>query len=263
MPPIFLVDLDDTLIDSQRFKADFFAQYALAVGFDNRESQQQIWQLYSVYRRQPGQIVGLIGFGEWLKKYFSYEVNVRAINEVIKSIRFEKYLLPEAKKLIDKLQTLGKVVLWTSGSYEEQGQKVTDTGLNLVLGVSDALNTTTAGWQANLERDANSILIDPQKTRQTEIRLGEFREVFPENPLIYIDNSPGQVTKALSVNDSNLRVVWVNTGNMQAEIEERSKLLEEKFPAYSNLAKLLEDFNNWTTVEGTPNSGLKGKKRRL
>ena len=262
MQPVFLVDVDDTLVDSHRFKADFFTKYAQALGFTTHKEKEQAWELYRLYRQKTNEPIGMRGFGKWLKIYFSYEDNVKAINEVIDNICFENYLLPEAKVLIEKLKALGKVVLWTSGNFEEQQQKVTDTGLNLILRGAEVVCATTEGWQEKVLKEADSILIDPQKTKITADRLRQFRVIFPENLLVYIDNSPSQIAKAMKVNDPELTTVWVNTGDMEVDRESRETLLKGSQHGYSGLAELIGDSPFWKMVEDGINPGSREKQRK-
>jgi len=258
MNPVFLVDVDDTLIDTQAFKKDFFHKLGLAFDFlpDTRDSE--VWRLYHLFRERQQKAYSFTDFAKFLKQTFPvHEDDLVKVDRVIAEIDFKPYLLPQANDFLRQLESLGTVILWTAGTTDGQGQKLSQTGLDRILEETRIIEATKNALDPELSQVKSGILIDPFKPSATVTRLQELRTLFPKRQLFYIENSPRQVAKAQTVEDPDLKIIWIKTGDTEVEIEERVQLLQESLPQYANLHDLHKDINQWCRVEGALNPGLK------
>lgn len=123
---MFLLDVDNTLIDNDRVKGDIRAGIAKAVPPDRAA---RFWSIYEEVRSEEG---GVVNFPETLRRFrraFPEEPGNPAVDDVVLTVPFERYLYPESLRVVDRLWTLGEVAILSDGDRVYQPAKIAGAGL--------------------------------------------------------------------------------------------------------------------------------------
>jgi len=185
MPTIvFLVDIDNTLLDNDRVKAAMEAGIRSLAGDDGA---QEFWAVYEEVRREldyvdlPGTLARFRARRPDLRKF-------PQLSAMLLNYPFEADLYPGAMAVVDHLKALGAVVVLSDGDPVFQPAKIGR------IGVADAV-------------DCN-VLIYAHKERH----LNEVRALYPADHYVLIDDKPGVLTRAKSVMGTQLTTVHVRQG---------------------------------------------------
>jgi FMN phosphatase YigB (HAD superfamily) len=124
-PVVFLIDVDNTLLDNDAVVEDLKAHLIEAFGVD---CQQRYWDLFEGLRRE-------LGYADYLGALQRYRVErprdprVLEISLYLLRYPFADRLYPRALDVIDRLRVLGPVVILSDGDVVFQPRKIERSGL--------------------------------------------------------------------------------------------------------------------------------------
>jgi FMN phosphatase YigB (HAD superfamily) len=124
---VFLLDVDNTLLDNDRVKQDIRSAIARLVAADRAS---RFWSLYEEVRGEEG----VVNFPETLRRFrraFPDEPHAEDVDREVLSVPFERYLYPRAIEVIGRLWTLGDVAILSDGDRVYQPAKIARAGLLL------------------------------------------------------------------------------------------------------------------------------------
>ena len=122
---VFLIDVDNTLLDNDRVAADLKAHLAAEVG---RERQQRYWVLFEELRTE-------LGYADYLGALQRYRVEnprdpkLLAVSMYLVDYPFANRLYPNSLDVIDHLKRWGPVVILSDGDAVFQPRKIERSGL--------------------------------------------------------------------------------------------------------------------------------------
>lgn len=122
---VFLLDVDNTLLDNDRFADDLGAQLEQAFGHTERE---RYWALYAELRDQ-------LGYADYLGTLQRFRVGLDndpallQMSSWLLEYPFAERLYPQALETIDHLQTLGRAAILSDGDVVFQPRKIQRAGL--------------------------------------------------------------------------------------------------------------------------------------
>jgi FMN phosphatase YigB (HAD superfamily) len=122
---VFLLDVDNTLLDNDRVIADVMRYLEREVG---PERQQRYWKIFDELRSQ-------IGYADYLGALQKYRLeqphdsHVLAVSSYLINYPFANRLFPDSLDVIDHLKQWGTAVILTDGDVVFQPRKVERSGL--------------------------------------------------------------------------------------------------------------------------------------
>jgi FMN phosphatase YigB (HAD superfamily) len=128
MPPhdaVFLVDVDNTLLDNDRVTADLMRHLEGEVG---HERQHRYWEIFEELRSQ-------LGYADYLGALQRYRVeyprdsHLLVVSDYLVNYPFANRLYPGSLDAIDHLKQWGPVVILTDGDVVFQPRKIHRAGL--------------------------------------------------------------------------------------------------------------------------------------
>ncbi len=126
----FLLDVDNTLLDNDRSKADMQAALLRLLG---EQGVRRFWQLYEQVRHQ----LDVVSFPETLKRFAdSYEDRVVAgqVADLINHWPYHRYLYPDSLRAVRCLSQMGEVAILSDGDEDYQPRKIANAGLTEAVG---------------------------------------------------------------------------------------------------------------------------------
>ena len=124
-PVVFLLDVDNTLLDNDRVIADLMRHLDKVVG---PEAEQQYWKLFNQLRLE-------LGYADYLGALQQYRTanprdpNVLSVSSFLINYPFANRLFPNSLDVIDRMKTWGPVVILTDGDVVFQPRKIERSGL--------------------------------------------------------------------------------------------------------------------------------------
>lgn len=124
---VFLLDVDNTLVDNDRVKQDIERAIASIVAADRAA---RFWSLYEEVREEES----VVDFPETLRRFrraFPEEPHAEDVDRAVLTVPFERYLYPRALAVIGRLWALGEVTILSDGDRVYQPAKIDRAGLLL------------------------------------------------------------------------------------------------------------------------------------
>ena len=124
---MFLLDVDNTLVDNDHVKRDIERAIADLVPADRAS---RFWSLYEEVRADAG----VVDFPETLRRFrraFPDEPRTEDVDRAVLSVPFERYLYPRVMEVIARLWALGDVTILSDGDRVYQPVKIARAGLLL------------------------------------------------------------------------------------------------------------------------------------
>ncbi|TMA63516.1 MAG: HAD family hydrolase [Deltaproteobacteria bacterium] len=124
-PIVFLLDVDNTLIDNDRVAADLKRHLTREVG---AERQERYWAIFEALRAE-------LGYADYLGALQRYRVehprdpHLLAVSSFLVNYPFANRLYPESLDVIDHLAAWGPTVILSDGDVVFQPRKVECSGL--------------------------------------------------------------------------------------------------------------------------------------
>jgi FMN phosphatase YigB (HAD superfamily) len=124
-PVVYLLDVDNTLFDSDRLIADLMRHLDETVG---HESQQHYWTIFDRLRAE-------LGYADYLGALQAYradhprDLQVLQVSLFLINYPFANRIFPNSLDVIDRLKRWGPVVILTDGDVVFQPRKIERSGL--------------------------------------------------------------------------------------------------------------------------------------
>lgn len=124
-PVVYLLDVDNTLLDNDRVVADVMRHLDRIVGHD---SERQYWDIFERLREK-------LGYADYLGALQSYRAeqprdpNILKASSFLINYPFANRLFPNSLDVIDRLKGWGPVVILSDGDVVFQPRKIERSGL--------------------------------------------------------------------------------------------------------------------------------------
>ncbi len=191
---VFLLDVDNTLLDNDRVKMDIERAIASLVAVDRAS---RFWSLYEEVRNEEN----VVNFPETLRRFrraFPNEPRAEDVDRAVLSVPFERYLYPRAMDVIARLWTYGDVAILSDGDRVYQPAKIARAGLLLA----------TRG----------NVLVYEHK----EDHLAEMQRRFPSRHYAHVDDKAGLLARTTVGLGSRATTIHVRQGHYASEQESGS-----------------------------------------
>jgi FMN phosphatase YigB (HAD superfamily) len=186
---VFLLDVDNTLLDNDRFIADLSARLDHDFGEAER---RRYWAIFEELREQ----LGCADYLGALQKFRAGSANAPALLQMsafLLDYPFNQRLYPHAIATIEHLRTIGSTVILSDGDIVFQPRKIKCAGL----------------WDAVEAR----VLVYLHK----EQMIAEIQRRFPAEHYVMIDDKLQLLTAMKRVLEVRLTTVFVRQGHYAAE----------------------------------------------
>ena len=188
---VFLVDVDNTLLDNDRFGLDLSARLDKEFG---RSGKDRYWALYEDRRTR-------LGFADYLGALEDFRAGQPAAPPLLQmsayllDYPFEQLLYTNSLAAIGRLRTLGAVVILSDGDVTFQPRKIQRSGI----------------WQAV----SGEVLICVHKQEVLEF----VQRSCPAEHYVVIDDKPSLLGAMKLVMGRRLTTVWVRQGHYAREAD--------------------------------------------
>jgi FMN phosphatase YigB (HAD superfamily) len=183
---MFFFDVDNTLLDNDRAKADMEAQLMEVLG---QGGSKRFWELYEEVRKEGGVVSyprTIARFEEeWPDKVAAYH----AAN-IVNGLPYEEYLFPGTVAALRRVSGMGDVAILSDGDPEYQPRKIARAGLSRIVGYKDVL-----------------VFVDKQ-----EELLGLMQQL-PARHYVLVDDKESILANAKTIMGEKLTTVWVQQGH--------------------------------------------------
>lgn len=182
---VFLLDVDNTLLDNDRFGADLGRRLEQAFG---AQARQRYWEIFEELRERVG-FADYLGSLQALRTGLDDDPHLLQMSEYLLEYPFEDLLFPQALSVIDHLRGFGRPVVLSDGDVVFQPRKVRHAG------IWDAVN--------------GAVLIYVHKERA----LDHVRQRYPASHYVMIDDKPNLLAKMKSMLGDKLTTLFVRQGH--------------------------------------------------
>jgi FMN phosphatase YigB (HAD superfamily) len=186
---VFLLDVDNTLIDNDRAKNDLEREIHALVG---PERAAAFWSMYEEVRKESG----VVDFPQTLARFrqtFPAEPRTGEMERAMMTLPFERYLYPRALDVIARLWTLGTVVILSDGDRIYQPMKIARAGL--------------------LQAAKGNVFVYAHK----EDHLAEVQVRFPADRYVHVDDKASLLARTKERLDGRVTTVHVRQGHYATE----------------------------------------------
>jgi FMN phosphatase YigB (HAD superfamily) len=122
---VFLLDVDNTLLDNDRFGADLGATLEAAFGAGERE---RYWAIYEALRRESG-VADYLGALQRFRAGLDNDPSLLQMSAYLLEYPFADRLYPHALETVAHLRTLGPTAILSDGDVVFQPRKIQRAGL--------------------------------------------------------------------------------------------------------------------------------------
>ncbi len=188
---VFLLDVDNTLLDNDRAKSDMQKQLLEALGKDGSD---RFWELYEEVRKE----FDVVSYPEVIKRFAtSWQDKVVAgkAADVINHLPYERYVYPGTLAALEHLTRLGEVAILSDGDEDYQPRKIANAGL-----------TEAVGGPAE-------VLI----YTHTETCFEDVMQRLPSDHYVLVDDKEKILAGAKEFMGDCLTTVWVKQGHYAAD----------------------------------------------
>jgi FMN phosphatase YigB (HAD superfamily) len=182
---VFLLDVDNTLLDNDRFAADLGDRLEQAFGPSERE---RYWTIFARLREQLG-LADYLGSLQLFRAGLEDHPELLAMSEFLLEYPFAARLFPHALEAVEHLGDLGRPVVLSDGDVVFQPRKIQRAGI----------------WDAVDGR----VMIYLHKERV----LDHMRRRYPANRYVMVDDKPNLLAAMKSNLKSTLTTVFVQQGH--------------------------------------------------
>jgi FMN phosphatase YigB (HAD superfamily) len=183
---VFFFDVDNTLLDNDRVKADMKAQLQDVLG---PEGSARFWELYEAVRKETGVVSYPLTIkrfeDDWPDKVAAY----RAAN-VVNGMPYEDYVYPGTLAVLARVSGMGDVAVLSDGDPEYQPQKIARAGLASIVGHADVL-----------------VFVDKQE------HFLALMQQLPAQHYVLVDDKESILANAKTIMGDKLTTVWVQQGH--------------------------------------------------
>jgi FMN phosphatase YigB (HAD superfamily) len=190
----FLLDVDNTLLDNDRFAADLGDRLEQAFGASERE---RYWAIFGRLREQLG-LADYLGSLQAFRTGLDDHPDLLAMSEFLLEYPFAARLFPRALEAVAYLNTLGRPVVLSDGDIVFQPRKIQRSGI----------------WDAVGGR----VMIYVHKERV----LDHVQQRYPATHYVMVDDKPNLLAAMKSILKGKLTTVFVRQGHYGLAAESNS-----------------------------------------
>ena len=191
---IFLLDVDNTLLDNDRFAADLGDRLEQAFGASERA---RYWEIFGRLREQLG-LADYLATLQAFRTGLDDHPDLLAMSEFLLEYPFAARLFPRALEAVAHLNTLGSPVVLSDGDIVFQPRKIQRSGI----------------WDAVGGR----VMIYLHKERV----LDHMQQRYPAQHYVMVDDKPNLLAAMKSTLKSKLTTVFVRQGHYALAAESNS-----------------------------------------
>jgi len=186
---VFLLDVDNTLLDNDRFGADLGARLEQGFGADQRD---RYWTIFAALRDE-------LSYADYLAALQKFRIglddhpDLLQLSSFMLEYPFASRLYPRALEAIAHLSTLGLPVILSDGDVVFQPRKIQRSGI----------------WDAVQGR----VLLYVHK----ELSLDAMQGRFPASHYVMVDDKPTLLAAMKRVLGAKLTTVFVHQGHYAAQ----------------------------------------------
>lgn len=122
---VFLLDVDNTLLDNDRVIADLMRYLDVEVG---SECQERYWRIFNAIRTELG-YADYLGALQRYRLEHPHDHRLTAVSSYLINYPYANRLYPESLDVIERLRSLGTVVIVSDGDVVLQPHKIERSGL--------------------------------------------------------------------------------------------------------------------------------------
>jgi FMN phosphatase YigB (HAD superfamily) len=193
---VFLLDVDNTLLDNDRFGADLGDRLEQSFGAAERA---RYWQIFGDRREQLG-LADYLGSLQLFRTGLDDNPHLLRISEYMLEYPFSALLYPEALAAIAHLETFGMPVVLSDGDVVFQPRKIQRAGV----------------WNAV----AGRVLIYLHKERV----LDHVQRRYPAEHYVMVDDKPNLLAAMKAVLGRKLTTIFVRQGHYALAAESNTPL---------------------------------------
>ena len=182
---VFLLDVDNTLLDNDRFGADLGDRLQQAFGAAERA---RYWQLFAERRTQLG-LADYLGTLQLFRNGLDDDPQLLQMSHYLLEYPFPTLVFPQALAAIGHLSSLGRPVVLSDGDVVFQPRKIQRAGI----------------WDAVAGRV--SIYLHKEKV------LDHVQKRYPAQHYVMVDDKPNLLAAMKSVLGTALTTVFVRQGH--------------------------------------------------
>jgi FMN phosphatase YigB (HAD superfamily) len=190
----FLLDVDNTLLDNDRFAADLGDRLEQAFGASERE---RYWAIFGRLREQLG-LADYLGSLQAFRTGLDDHPDLLAMSEFLLEYPFAARLFPRALEAVAYLNSLGRPVVLSDGDVVFQPRKIQRSGI----------------WDAVGGR----VMIYVHKERV----LDHMQQRYPATHYVMVDDKPNLLAAMKSLLKGKLTTVFVRQGHYALAAESNS-----------------------------------------
>ncbi|HJW50154.1 MAG TPA: HAD family hydrolase [Candidatus Limnocylindria bacterium] len=190
MATVFLIDVDNTLLDNDQAKADVARAIRALVGLDRAA---RFWSLYEKVRDE----CGVVDYPETLRRFrrtFPEVSRVTEVDRAVFDVPFARYLYPHALDVIAHLWQLGEPVILSDGDRVYQPMKIERAGILLAV--------------------RGNVLVYEHK----EDHLAEVQRRFPATRYVHLDDKAALLARTRASLGDKVTTVHVRQGHYATEV---------------------------------------------
>jgi FMN phosphatase YigB (HAD superfamily) len=191
---IFLLDVDNTLLDNDRFAADLGDRLEQAFGASERV---RYWEIFGRLREQLG-LADYLATLQAFRTGLDDHPDLLAMSEFLLEYPFAARLFPRALEAVAHLNILGRPVVLSDGDIVFQPRKIQRSGI----------------WDAVGGR----VMIYLHKERV----LDHMQQRYPAKHYVMVDDKPNLLAAMKSTLKSKLTTVFVRQGHYALASESKS-----------------------------------------
>jgi FMN phosphatase YigB (HAD superfamily) len=191
---IFLLDVDNTLLDNDRFAADLGDRLEQAFGPAERA---RYWTLFAQLREQQG-LADYLGSLQAFRAGLDDDPELLDMSAFLLEYPFAARLFPRALDAVAHLSALGRPVILSDGDIVFQPRKIHRSGI----------------WDAV----AGRVMIYLHKERMLE----HVQQRYPANRYVMVDDKPNLLAAMKSTLKNRLTTVFVRQGHYALAPESNS-----------------------------------------
>jgi FMN phosphatase YigB (HAD superfamily) len=216
-PPalVFLLDVDDTLLDNDRFGEDLGARLEADFGAAQR---RRYWEIFTRLREELG-IADYLASLQELRVGLDEDPRLLRLSEYLLEYPFANLLYPQALAAIAHLASLGTPVVLSDGDIVYQPRKIQRAGI----------------WTAV----AGRVLIYVHKERS----LAAMQRRYPAAHYVMVDDKPNLLAAMKRVLQGRLTTIFVRQGHY-AHAADLSTITPTPDRSIATIAELLELTHN-------------------
>ena len=122
---VYLLDVDNTLLDNDRIVADLMRHLDSVVG---HARQQDYWAIFERLRAELG-YADYLGALQIYRAEHPHDANLLSVSSFLIDYPFERRLFPESLDAVDHARAWGQVAILTDGDVVFQPRKIERSGL--------------------------------------------------------------------------------------------------------------------------------------